>query len=283
MIKTRHYHPFGLLTILILIMYLMIALTGCQSTNKAAGKKLETEGFKLTYTDKAQAGSEIGAIALRHPSKITERQMMFHLVSLKYETFSLLGQAGPVFTKEDIQKMKRLLTKALNKANDRNIIGFEVDSEDGTTSGILFASQGKLHWRFDQIRGVKYSLTRNQMARYGTAWRMVPGKGQQFYVTDKLIGSKQWTNWIEANINLVAPSNLKTRRVKKKLPSSGVLSPPSPAPPPAPSIPQSSSPPPKDTGDLEEKLKFLKHLYENQLIDQQEYEQKRKDLLDKYL
>ena len=241
----------------------VLALAGCSSTHKSAGKTLTTENFTLTYTDKAQAGTKIDELTLQHPLPITERQMVFHMVALTYENLSLLGEAGPVFTKDDIKKTKRLLTKALNKAHPKNIIGFKVESEDGTTQGELFASRGNLHWRFFEIRGVKYSLTRNPMAQRGTAWRMVPKKGQKFHVTDELLSTKQWTNWIEAKINLPAPANLKIA--------------------PAQPNPLKATVPEKTPADLEEKLKFLKHLYENQLIDKREFEQKRKDLLDQYL
>ena len=243
---------------------LVLSLVGCSSTQKSAGKKLATEDLTLTYIDNAQAGAEIQELILQHPLPITERQMVIHMVALTYENYSLLGEAGPVFTKDDINKAKRLLTKALNKAHSQNIIGFEVESETGTTKGELFASQGNLHWRFTEIQGVKYSLTRNQMARYGTAWRMVPKKGQKFHLTDKLLGAKQWTNWLEAKINLPAPSNLKVSRPKKKSSAKATV-------------------PKNNPSELEEKLKFLKYLHENQLIDKREYEQKRKDLLDQYL
>lgn len=254
-----------------------LVFAGCSSTQKSAGKKLNAEGITLTYTDKAQAGAEIRELKLQHPLSITERQMVFHMVALTYENYSLLGKPGPIFTKDDINKAKRLLTKALTKAHSQNIIGFEVDSEDGTTKGELFASEGNLHWRFFQIRGIKYSLTRNQVARYGTAWKIVPKKGQKFHVTDKLLGAKQWTNWIEAKIDLPAPGNLRVKSKNKQRSNPGT----------AQSRPPSSRPkstaPQKSTTDLEEKLKFLKHLHENQLIDKREYEQKRKDLLDQYL
>jgi len=254
-----------------------LVFAGCGSTQKSAGKKLNAEGITLTYTDKAQAGAEIRELKLQHPLSITERQMVFHMVALTYENYSLLGKPGPIFTKDDINKAKRLLTKALTKAHSQNIIGFEVDSEDGTTKGELFASEGNLHWRFFQIRGIQYSLTRNQVARYGTAWKIVPKKGQKFHVTDKLLGAKQWTNWIEAKINLPAPGNLRMAPKNKQRSNPGT----------AQSRPPSSRPkstaPQKSTTDLEEKLKFLKHLHENQLIDKREYEQKRKDLLDQYL
>jgi hypothetical protein len=127
---------------------------------------------------------------------------------------------------------------------------------------------------------VKYSLTRNQMARYGTAWQLIPGKGQSFHVTDKFLGAKKWTNWIEAKIDLPAPKNLKTARPGKQRVQSGAI--PRATSPSEPASPKTTVPK-KNVADLEEKLKFLKHLYENQLIDKQEYEKKRKDLLDQYL
>ena len=252
-----------------------LILAGCTSTQKSAGKKLTTQDFTLTYIDKAQASGEIGDLTLKHPLSISERQMVFHMVALRYENYSLFNKPGPVFTREDIQKTKRLLTKALNKAHAQNIIKCEVKSESGTTKGQLFVSGEKLHWQFFKIQGVDYSLTRNQMARYGTAWQLVPGNGQGFHTTSKLLGTKKWTNWIEAKINLPAPKNLKAAGSGKQRAKSGATA--SKPPPLQPSAPK------KNPADLEEKLKFLKHLHENQLIDKREYEQKRKDLLDQYL
>jgi hypothetical protein len=258
----------------------VLALTGCSSTHKTADKKLIEENFTLTYKDKAQANGDIGKLILQHPLSISEKQIVFHMVALSYEPFSLFGKASTVFTKEDIQKTKRLLTKALNKAHSQNIITFEVKSEKGSTKGELFASDGNLHWRFFMIQGVRYSLTRNQISRYGTAWQMTPKKGQKYHVTDKLLGSKQWTNWIEAKIDLSAPENLKMARPKKNRPRSS--SDQSISPPSQPSPPKATASG-KNIADLEKKLQFLKHLHEKKLIDQQEYERKRKDLLDQYL
>jgi hypothetical protein len=258
----------------------VLALAGCSSIHKSAGKTLTTEDFTLTYTDKAQAGTKIDALTLQHPLPITERQMLFHMVALTYESLSLLGEAGPVFTKDDINKTKRLLTKALNKAHSQNIIGFEVESENGTTKGELFASNGKLHWRFFEIQGVKYSLTHNPLAQRGAAWRLVPKKGQKYHATNELLGTKQWTSWIEAKIDLPAPANLKIAPPRKNSPNSGTVQ---SASPPAQPNSLKATVPGKTPADLEEKLKFLKYLHENQLIDKREYEQKRKDLLDQYL
>ena len=244
-----------------------------------ADRKLIMKDFTLTYIDQEQADGKIDELILQHPLSITERQMVFHMVALSYENYSSPSKASPVFTKEDIKKTKRLLTKALNKAHPQNIIGFEVASEAGATQGQLFASRGVLHWRFFKIRGVWFSKTRNPMEQYGT-WRMVPRKGQRFHKSNKPRGTRQWTNWIEAKIDLPAPANLKISRPKTNPPNPGTAqTTPSPSQP----SPAKTITPEKNVADLEEKLKFLKYLHENQLIDKREYEQKRKDLLNQYL
>ena len=99
-------------------------------------------------------------------------------------------------------------------------------------------------------------------------------------MTDQLLGSKKWTNWIEARVNLPAPANLKTARPGQKGSNPGTAQ---SAPPPSQPGGSTLTVPGKTPADLEEKLRFLKYLHENQLIDKREYEQKRKDLLDQYL
>jgi hypothetical protein len=266
--------------VLVATIMIVLVLAGCSSTHKSAGKTLTTENLKLTYIDKAQAGREIDKLDLEHPLSISERQVIYHMVALTYENYALLGKARPVFTKDDIKKTNRLLTKALNKGHSQNIIGFKVESEEGTTQGELFASKRNLHWRFFEIRGVRYSINQNSVKQQGNAWRLVPGNGQKFHVTDQLLGSKKWTNWIEAKVNLPAPANLKTARPRQKGSNPGTAQ---SAPPPSQPGGSTLTTPGKTQADLEEKLKFLKYLYENQLIDEQEYQKKRKDLLDQYL
>ena len=243
------------------------------------GKKLIMEDFTLTYIDQEQADGDIDQFTLQHPFSIAERQVALHMVALNYEIYSKPKIANPVFTKEDIRKTKRLLTKALNKAHPQTIIGFEVTSETGTTQGQLFASRGVLHWRFFKIQGVWHSKTRNEEKQYGT-WRMMPGTGQRFHKSNMPRGTRKWDNWIEAKINLPAPTHLNNSRPKTKRPNNGTAQ---MAPSPSQPSPSTTIAPEKRIIDLEEKLKFLKYLHQNQLIDKREYEQKRKDLLNQYL
>jgi hypothetical protein len=251
--------------------------TGALGSEKGlmpTGKTLIREGFTITYIDQEQADGDIDQFTLQHPLSIAERQVALHMVALNYENYSKPKIAIPVFSKEDIRKTKRLLTKALNKAHPQNIIGFEVTSETGTTQGQLFASRGVLHWRFFKIQGVWYSKTRNEEKQYGT-WRMMPGKGQRLHKSNMPRGTRKWDNWIEAKIYLPAPTNPKTKRPNKGTAQT--------APSPSQPSPSTTIAPEKKIIDLEEKLKFLKYLHQNQLINRREYEQKRKDLLNQYL
>lgn len=244
-----------------------------------AVRKLVLKDFTLTYIDKEQADGGIDALPLQHPLSIVEEQIGVHMAALTYKNYSKTDNARPVFSTEDIEKTKRLLTKALNKAHPHSIIGFEVVSKGGSTQGQLFANRGVLHWRFFKIRGVWFSKTRSQFEQYGT-WKMVPGNGQWFHKAGKPRGNLKWTNWIEANINLLAQENLKTSRSKTSPLNPGTAQ---TAPSPSQASPPKTTAPEKSPADLEEKLKFLKYLHENQLIDKREYEQKRKDLLNQYL
>ncbi len=265
--------------LVLLICFISFNFSGCGG-KRTGEKTLEVEDFKLGYTNKADGGPEVSELELQHPFKISENQLLRQMARLYYENYALLGEEGRIFTKKDMLLMKRLLTKALNSARKENIITFDVNSDEGNTVGILFASNGNLNWRFQEIRGVKYSLTRNRIARYGTAWRLVPKKGQRYHTSSKLLGAKQETNWI---VSRLGPIKKRYRVIKKR--STSPRPSESNSTKMAPSVKDSETPSSNPTIDpkLEEKLRFLKQLYQNQLIDEEEYQKKRKDLLDRYL
>jgi len=259
-----------------LLMVISLAL-GCSSKRKGE-KTLEMKDLTLSYRDKADGGPDVASVKMAHPVKISEKLLVQHLRRLRYENFALLGEAGPVFDKADIMRLKRLLTKALNNLKPHNIIIFEIESEEGTTLGQVFASKGYLHWRFEEIHGVKHSLTRNRLARYGTAWRLIPKKGQRYRAASQLLGTSSKTNWIIAKLDIAtaAPAREKPQATRK--------APETPPEPPSESPPASTpAASPEVDPELEEKLKFLKRLYEKELIDQREYQKKRQDILDQYL
>ena len=236
---------------------------GCSSTAIQGEKTLKAKDLTLSYLDKSRAGKHVNELTLQHPVAISEQEVFHHLVSLRYEGNALLSKKKSVFKKDDLQKIRHLLTRALHSVKPNHVVGFELDGSGGTTSGIVFASNGRLYWRFDEIRGAAYSLSGSQVTRYGTAWQLIPRKGQKLFVTKTLLGKKKWTNWIVAKLKLPGqPPKMKKGKGKNR----------------SQETPQNFSP-----GTLEEKLSFLKRLHEKNLIDDGEYQQKRKDLLDQYL
>ena len=109
---------------------------------------------------------------------------------------------------------------------------------------------------------------------------MVPQSGQEYHAVHKLLGTQAQENWIIAKLvsskikrsprqKNTGQKRLHSSKNKTKGPSSPVNEGNSPAKSPDPA--------------LEEKLQFLKDLHEKDLIDEKEYDQKRKELLDTYL
>ena len=204
--------------------------------------------------------------------------------TLKYQPHALTSQISRVFTKNDILITQRLLAKALSKAHSKNIIGFDIDSEVGTTVGILFATQGKLHWKFEEIQGTRFNLTQSHA---GTAWHLIPQQGQRLFVSDTLLGQKTVGNWLIADMNSVpsestqksspGPVEENPATLTSKEPPGSTTSNPHGAPLEAQPLKAPLHP------ELEEKLRFLKSLRNQDLIGDEEYHLKRKELLDKYL
>ena len=253
-------------------------ISGCAS---APEKSFKTNGFTLSYKDKTSAldkfslGSPTSKIQFSHPLKISESDVRSHLESLTFEELSLFGKEKYVFLPEDIDRIARLLTKALKHVPSNKIIHYELETSGGTTEGDIFASKELIHWRFSSIKGMGFFL--RSYTGWGNAnWIMAPQSGQRYHSTTNLMGSRAQENWIIATL---VPSKT-SKRPKHKNPqySKNKTNPPSRAPAIDADSPAKISDP-----ALEEKLQFLKGLHEKNLIDEKEYDQKRKELLDTYL
>ncbi len=260
------YH---LQSVLILILALCSGMfSGCASPPE---KSLKTEGFILSYKDKNSASK----IELAHPLKMPESDVRGHLESLIFEELSLFGKKKYVFLPEDIDRIARLLTKALQHVTSHKIIHYKLETSGGTTEGDIFASKELIHWRFNTIRGKGFS-TRAYTGWGNANWRMVPQSGQRFHATTNLMGTRSQENWIIAKL---VPSKTNKRPKKKNSRLSKYKT-------KAPSrVPAKEAGPPEKNSDpaLEEKLQLLKGLHDKNLIDEKEYDQKRKELLDTYL
>ena len=261
-------------TLILIITLVFGLLSGCTSTPE---KKLEAKGFTLSYRDKLAAGSPVNKMQLSHPVKLSEADVRRYLKSLVFEELSLFGKKKTVFLPQDLDRIGRLLTKAIQRVPNHKIIHYELETPRGTTKGDIFADSKHIHWRFDSIKGMGFS-GRSYTSFGNTNLRMVPQSGQEYHAVNKLLGTQAQENWI---ITERVPS----RSARQKNPRSSKNKTEMPSREPAKKPPASEDASPAKVTDpaLEEKLQFLKDLHEKNLIDEKEYDQKRKELLDTYL
>jgi len=223
----------------------------------------------LIYRHKTQAGPAINKLSLNHPIKISEEDFRNHLYSLQYEELSLLGKKRYVISLTDLKDTIQILTKAVNRLAPEKVLVFELETSRGMTTGEIFRTGNRLNFRFESIKGMEFSSA-SFGGGGGTSWRMVPVSGQRYRVTKKLFGTSTQENWIVARMTLP-----QTSRRLLKMQRSKVSKAPAQSGPINPSA--------GNNQDLEKKLRFLKDLRDKDLIDDEEYEMKRKELLNSYL
>lgn len=255
---------------MLVMFFLLPALfAGCS----APEKRLEKERLTLVYRPQAALESEIKELRLEHPIKISSEQVMNHLLSLHYEELSLMGKGKYVFTPDDVLEITPLITKALNRLKADNILYYEVDTPHGTTAGTIFRAKEKIHWRIEIIKGVSFSNSSFPGHR-GSTWRLIPKSGQRYKQSKNLFGSQTQENWIVSGLDLPVKSKRSLRSRSPQNSSRNTSR--------APERKRHESSP-ADQADLEKRLQFLKNLRDKELINDGEYERKRKELLDQFL
>ncbi len=265
----------------ILFWSLLISLLAGACASKE--KMLVKDGLTLVYRDKDKGGRDISKMSLNHPVDLTEDNVRRHLVLLTYEDMALMGNKKFVFTKNDIDILSPLLTKAFTHAPANSFIHFDFESENGTTKVDTFASQEKIHWRISMINNKKFSNSPQTNWRDGFTWRLLPRQGQRFFYTENLIGKKTNYNWILANLN-PPKAYRKSAKDKKTSPTRLTREPVNNQ-----AVKHSKrntskrgSSQSKSDPTLEEKLQLLKNLHNKGLINDNEYEHKRKELVDNF-
>ena len=263
--KINYLSQIGLATFFLFAVFLV----SCS----APEKRFEKERLTLIYRSQFTLGSEIKKLLLEHPINISNEQIMNHLLSLHYEELSLLGKKKYIFSSNDVLEITPLITKALNRMKTNNILYYEVDTSKGTTAGSIFRVKGKIHWRFQAIQGVNF-LNSSFPGFRGSTWRLLPIDGQTYSQLKNIFGSKAQENWITSSLELPVESkrghSLKTLQKSSRNTSTALEH----------KGPKNS---PVNQRELKKRLQFLKELSDQKLINNGEYERKRKALLDQFL
>ena len=262
--KVKTYHLSNLLIIFFLICATL--LTSCSVPQK----RLEKDRLTLIYLQKSEFTLTSNKLRMQHPIKISNKQVANHLLSMSYEELSLLGKKKYIFPSNDVLEIAPLITKALNRIKANKILYYEVESPKGKTAGTIFQNQDKINWVFETIKGISF-LNRNRGGNRGSTWVLLPNNGQKYSQEHSILGNNQQQNWIVSKLDLAKKSRRVLKpRLQKKLPKQR-------------SIPshdrEELKPINSNQVELKKRLQFLKDLHNKQLINDNEYAQKKKKLL----
>ena len=241
-------------------------LTSCSVPQK----RFEKDRLTLIYLQKSEFTSTSNKLMMQHPIKISNEQTVNHLLSMRYEQLSLLGNKRYIFSSNDVLEITPLITKALNRMKTSKVLYYEVENPEGKTAGTIFQNRGKINWVFKTIKGVSFSSGNNPGNR-GSPWVLLPNNGQKFSKEHSILGNNQQQNWIVSKLDLATKSR---RGLKSRLQNK---------PPKQRSIASHDREELNHINsnqvELKKRLKFLKELHNKQLIDDSEYAQKKKELL----
>jgi len=215
---------------------------------------------KITFRSQFYENSNLTHLKLNHPIKISQAEIINHMVTLRSKGTFLGNKEEPVFAVSEIQTLVPALFKAFGRVDPEKIIRIQLKSVGGITSGDIFSFKKYLNWRFDSIRGETFLQKNNVRGWNIFSWEMMPKKGQRYFKSgaDKRIQK----NWIISKLKLPISDreNMDNQRsidTLQKEPSGNNINP-----------------------KLEEKLEHLKYLYDKQLINEEEYKNQQKNIFD---
>jgi len=280
---------------------------GCASAPRTW---MEKDGVAIGWEAKSTSGPELRDLRLAQPVDLTADAVANQLRSLRYQPLQGVAPVQPVFVEAEVAQLAGPLSDALRRVEHLDLVQFELRTATGPTVGEVFATQDHLHWRLDEIAGVAFAARTGGAEESRWDWRLVPGKGQILFVPPAPLGDKTVANWVVADFALPPPAALPAARpAPAPLPAAA---PPAATVPPAPAAPSGSpavvpaavpatpsAPParpaavpppaakkareaPAAPSALEEKLESLKRLRDKGLIDKDEYQTRKQQLLDEY-
>ena len=256
----------------LVVIFLYISLAACGTFKKE--KTLKSDNLTVSYRSFNRLGPDYESINPNHPTQISEKQVQVHLLALDYKSFKARSKVAPVFTKDQIKEVSRLLTKGLNRADPQKFLHFELKAAKGMTEGDVFAADGYIHWRIWSINGVEYS--NDPLSIRKKTWRLIPSPaGHRYFNSSSSAGRKKKQNWIVADFDITKIQN--RRKTKRKLsPKNAKKTTQNHSKPKAP---QTSN---KLNENIKEKLILLKQLFDQGLINEEEYNKKKKEVIKRF-
>ena len=244
---------------LIVTMFLFFYVPFMFRVTEGAG--LRNNDIKVSYISKRHGNFNVNKFKLNHPMEISKREVVNHLVSLRYKVSSLGNKERGVFFPNEIKELAPILFKAFAGVDSKEIIHIELKSKTGMTIGDAFSFRNYLSWRFESIHGETFFQKNNARGWSIFSWKLLPQKGQLYYKSSE--NKRIHKNWLVTKLHLPV-SKTKDEAISE-------LS----------DIFESGDSGKKMNQELERKLRHLKHIYDQGLIEEEEYKVQQKNLFEK--
>ena len=243
--------------LLILALYILAVCIGIES----AIAKTKNIKVSVSYKPKIHEQLNVKKFKLNHPIKISKRELVNHLISLRYKGSSMGNKEMGVFFPNEIKKLAPILVKAFAGVGSGKVVHIELKGKTGITVGDAFSFRNYLSWRFESIHGETFFQKNNARGWSIFAWVLIPQKGQLYYKSSE--NKRIHKNWLVTKLRL--PVSKEKDEAISEL--SGIL--------------EDGDSNKKINQELERKLRHLKHLYEQGLIEEKEYKVQQKNLFEK--
>lgn len=164
-----------------------------------------------------------------------------------------------VFSSEDIHTLAPKIKKQFTLASKNHRVIFQIKNPNGRTllKGDTFLTKLGMHWRITMIKRSTRKI--GDFSVMGDSWRLVPLTGQVYKTHERHKNLIQdITNWVLFNKFHPNP-----KRVLKE-----------------PALPQHQDAP-RSPAKVKERLKVLDELKREELINEKEYEEKRREILNR--
>ncbi|QPJ65739.1 MAG: hypothetical protein G3M78_10185 [Candidatus Nitrohelix vancouverensis] len=232
----------------------------------AVDKKLPEYSYQVSVHEFKPEELKSFQLELKQPYALDARRVSVALSRLAYQQKKILWSGKKrVFPPALVKLLAPQITQGFRRAGSHDRIVFQVKNAKGRSylAGDVFLASNGLHWR---VTILKYeSRAIGDFSVSGERWRLAPLEGQSYMTLKPFPDLKQeLTNWIYFETIRPSPEGL----LKEVEPSS--------------ESPPSSGASIEGTSDsIKERLRVLEELKRDHLIRPQEYERKRKEILDR--
>jgi hypothetical protein len=244
-------------SLLIIVLYILVVFVGIENVSA----KTKNIKVSVSYKPKFYEQSNVKKFKLNHPIKISKREIINHLVSLRYRATAIGNKEESIFFPEEIQKLAPILAKAFVGVGPKKVIHVELKSKKGSTVADIFSFRNYLNWRFESIHGETFFQKNDARGWNIFAWELIPQKGQLYYKSSE--NKRLHKNWMVAKLHL--PTS-ETKGGANREPSDFI---------------ENDNPGKKMNEELKRKLRQLKNLYDQELIVEEEYKIQQKYLFEK--